>query len=161
MNEFYNRLQKAINTSSWVNLVKRDDARLLKVEPAVYVANFANVTLSTTTASTADILFQSDSDFAVLFGTFNGFTAATGVTDATMISQTAVNLVDRNSNQSFYNTATLISCVFGGAQYPAIWPVPRVFKASTRLTFQWYTLGAAYAGVSAQFALIGAKLFYR
>ena len=158
MNEFYARMTKALHTSSWVNLVKRRDAQLVRVEPAVYVCTFVAVTLSTTVPTVSQIKFQSDSDFAVMYQTCAG--AVDGIATNVFQNQCTVQMVDRNTNQSFFNEPVVIASVFGRATFPAIVPVPRVFKPSTQLGFTMFTLGQAFVGYTFQFALIGARLFY-
>ncbi len=157
MNEFTERLAKAIHSSSWVSLVKRHGQSLVRVEPFIYTVTIPNIAIGGT--ASADIQFNANSDFAMLFASGS---CIDNVGLGVSFGSALVQMTDRNTNQTFFSEPTQCANVFGLPGYPAIWPVPRVFKPSTRTTFT-VNLLRQLSGATPwdyQFNLIGARLYY-
>lgn len=113
------------------------------------------IPLAATTTTTQDVNIQSDSDFVI------GAAVAT-VTDTANTTRLAfvpqlVQLFSAASGRNLFSGATHFENIFGTAQEPAIWPIPKLLAAGSTFSAQLQNLEATARNV--RLAFLGFKIF--
>lgn len=106
-------------------------------EPFTYSIPFTAVTGANPSFS-GTIQIQADADFAILQSTFDFAlnTAATDAPAAELKPNMSVLLTDTGSGRQLMDRLVPINNLFGTAQLPYVWPVPRLLAASSTLQVQ-------------------------
>lgn len=132
--------QKAskISRSGMVSpLIREDDDGAYITEPFTYSIPFTAVTgLNPSFSGTINI--QADADFAILQSTYDFAlnTAATDTPAAELKPNMGVLITDTGSGRQFMDRFVPINNLFGNANLPFIWPVPRLVAASSTIQVQ-------------------------
>jgi hypothetical protein len=96
----------------------------------IYGVDFLPLALSAT--ATRDIAIQADSDFLIVAGVRLYSTNVDG--PITTPSIATVQIVDSGSGRSLFNQPQHVDNVFGTAQLPAYWPMPKLVRMSSTLS---------------------------
>lgn len=155
MNDFERRVMDVVQSASYLNLVRRQDQKILAIDYFAY-----NVTVSDVAAAggvgSGIIQVQSDSDFAMVY--MSG--AVTDQVPAFVANPlSTVQVTDTGSGKTFYSAPTLFGNVFGGGGFPFLLPAPRVVAPQTNIKFDVTNISAATV-YDYYFSLMGARIFY-
>lgn len=112
-----------------------------------YGTEFLTLGASTTTTNTIGI--QGDTDFIVTFAMCT-VTDSANTTQLTFIPQ-LVMLSDASSGMSFFNIPLHAMNVYGDAQNPGVFAIPRVLRAATSMSVQHQNLEATARNVRCAF----------
>jgi len=133
-----NQKNSAMNRRGSVSAVvlEDEDGQYIS-EPFTYSVPFTAVTgLNPSFSGTIQI--QADADFAVLQSTYDFAlnTAATDTPAAELKPNMSVLLTDTGSGRQLMDRLVPINNLFGNAMLPYVWPVPKLFAASSTLQVQ-------------------------
>ncbi len=96
----------------------------------IYGVDFLPLAISAT--ATRDIAIQADSDFLIVAGVRLYSSSADAPITTPSIS--TVQIVDSGSGRSLFNQAQHTDNVFGTAQLPAYWPMPKLVRMSSTIS---------------------------
>lgn len=124
-------------------VLEDDDGQYIS-EPFTYSIPFTAVTGSNPSFS-GTIQIQADADFAILQSTYDFAlnTAATDAPAAELKPNMSVLLTDTGSGRQLMDRLVPINNLFGNAQLPYVWPVPKLLAASSTVQVQVACVNAA------------------
>ena len=120
----------------------------------IYSVEFLPLAASETL--TTDIAIQADSDFLIMAGV-RTVTDTANTTLQTFVPQTVL-ITDSGSGRQLMDRAVHIENLFGTAQLPAIWPYPKLIRASSTLSTRLTNLDGANAR-NVRLSYLGFKIF--
>lgn len=143
----------------WLGLVPREFWNKKKL-PFIYEVDFIPLAASATTVG--NIQIQADSHFLCI-----GATALiTDVTNVTVLNSPSnanasgilATITDSGSQMPLMSTGIPIESFFGTASLPAIWPIPKLFRASGQIATQLQNLIATARNV--RLSYWGVRIYY-
>lgn len=146
------RLLDAINSGRYPFWFP-NGARGLALDYFAYGTDFVPLAASATT--TNPIAINSDSAFFILAAT--GIETATDNTTFLTQHPLMVQLAEGGSSRNFFNTALHFDEVFGSAEFPMVWPLPKLLLPNSTLNVTLQNLEATARNV--RIALHGFKVF--
>lgn len=120
----------------------------------VYTLDFLPLALSAT--ATQEVQIQSDSDFVI--GAAVAVVTDTANTTRLGFVPQLVQLFSSGTGRNLFSNPTHFENVFGTAQEPAIWPIPKVLPAASTFNAQLQNLEATARNV--RLAFLGFKIFF-
>ncbi|MGH7177673.1 MAG: hypothetical protein ACREJC_09860 [Tepidisphaeraceae bacterium] len=113
------------------------------------------IPLAATTTTVQEVNIQSDSDFII--GAAVAVVTDTANTTRLAFVPELVQLFSAASGRNLFSGATHFENVFGTAQEPAIWPIPKLLAAGSTFSAQLQNLEATARNV--RLAFLGFKVF--
>lgn len=121
-----------------------------------YTVNFTGTNiLAASTSQSLQTTVQNDSAF-IIIAALATVTDSTDATRLTFVPQT-VQIQDQSAGRNFFDAATHYHNVFGTAEAPAYWTLPRLVKAGSTLTTTLNNLEATARNV--RIVYLGFKVF--
>lgn len=155
MNDFERRVLDVVQSASYIDAVRRKDAKILAIDYFAYNVNVLDVAAAGGTGN-GIIQVQSDSDFALVYMS----AAITDQVPAFIANPLAtVQVTDTGSGKTFFSNPTLFGLAFGNAGYPFLLPAPRVVAPNTNIKIDVTNISAATV-YDCYFSLMGARIYY-
>lgn len=126
-------------------------------DPFIYSADFTgNDVLNFGTTRTVNISIQADSDFLIVAGV-RRITSTDHLTDVAFVAAT-VRITDQGSGRDLMDRAVHIENLFGTAQLPMYWPLPKLVEANSTMSTTIVSLETALNRV-VRVSYYGFKIF--
>jgi hypothetical protein len=119
-----------------------------------YVLTLANVASGATASGALQIL--ADSAFLIQSTVVTSVDVTTGLLVSNPVG--TIQLTDSGSGQSLFSAALPLSSVFGTAQLPFLWTLPRLLKANSTIAAQ-FTAGTTTNNVTYYLSFNGMKIY--
>lgn len=152
MNDFMQGLLAAVQQSSWIASVARQNANILQIDSYNY--NVLVPQLAAAGTAQGVIQIQADSDFAIAY--MSGAGVAGGAVLTNVLA--TIQIQDTGTGKTFFNQPTLFPLVMGSGGLPFYLPAPRVVAPQTSLTITITNLSGTTTDFYINF--LGARIYY-
>lgn len=152
MNDFERRLLDMMQTSSFIQAIKRTNGEIVNTDYFAY--NVATENVAAAGVAQGNVQIQADSDFVLTY--MSAQTINAGAAVATPLQ--TVQVTDTGTGKTFFSSETLQPLVFGSGGFPFLLPAPRVIVPNTNLLVNVTNISAV--AYTTYFSFMGMRVYY-